>query len=489
MTNIFSTIKALVTAGFIILPLQARAGAASDSLSLQGKSLILRENPTPHPWKAAAEVTAINIFVWGADFAQDKTFSKINWKSIQDNFSRGMVWDFDGLATNLFGHPYHGALYHNAAREHGLNFWQSIPYNLAGSAMWEFIAEIEPPAINDVIATTLGGAMLGEISHRASRLALRDNTRGLERAGREAAYFLVNPIGGINRLLSGDTWKYRSSAYLYHDYDLIPVKVSLSAGGVMLTDNKGFKNFKATPYLRLGLEYGEAFDAEQNSPFDFFTAEVIATPSSKQRFLNSIQLLGRLWGSNIDLSDSRDDATFGIYQYYNYYNGRTSNRLCETVSYGPGLIYKWNREGFVKSIQEGLFAGAIVLGGAYTDYFRHIDRDYSMGCGFSLKSMTKAEFRHGIKLDFEARYYRIYTFLDACDNKDFTDVEPLFYNTLGNEGNYQMAVLHARIEKSISRNMGIELIGDLFRRCAHYRYQQNAAATNYELKAGLVYSF
>ena len=62
--------------------------------------------------------------------------------------------DNDQFSTNLFAHPYHGNLYFNAARSNGLTFWESAPYAFAGSLMWEIAAEVEPPAINDLMATT-----------------------------------------------------------------------------------------------------------------------------------------------------------------------------------------------------------------------------------------------------------------------------------------------------------------------------------------------
>ncbi len=31
--------------------------------------------------------------------------------------------------------------------------------------MWEFCGEVEPPAINDVLATTFGGICIGEVMH------------------------------------------------------------------------------------------------------------------------------------------------------------------------------------------------------------------------------------------------------------------------------------------------------------------------------------
>ena len=87
------------------------------------------------------------------------------------------MWDNDKFSTNLFAHPYHGNLYYNSARGNGLSFWQSAPYALGGSLMWEFMGEVEPPAINDILATTMGGICFGEISHRISHLLLNDRSR------------------------------------------------------------------------------------------------------------------------------------------------------------------------------------------------------------------------------------------------------------------------------------------------------------------------
>lgn len=64
--------------------------------------------------------------------------------------------------TNLFAHPYHGNLYFNAARTNGMNFWQSYPFALGGSLMWEFLGENTPPSINDLLATSIGGTAIGE---------------------------------------------------------------------------------------------------------------------------------------------------------------------------------------------------------------------------------------------------------------------------------------------------------------------------------------
>ena len=60
--------------------------------------------------------------------------------------------------------------------------------------MWEFFGESDPPAINDVIATTIGGVAIGEITHRVSDVLLDDRERGFRRFLREAGAFIINPM-------------------------------------------------------------------------------------------------------------------------------------------------------------------------------------------------------------------------------------------------------------------------------------------------------
>ena len=188
--------------------------------------------PTPkHPWRALAEVTAVNVGVQLFDrWVLNSDFAQTTLRSLKRNFTDGMVWDNDFFITNMFAHPYHGNLYFNAARTNGLTFWESAPYALLGSAMWEFLGETEPPAINDIIATTCGGMAIGEMTHRLSLTILDDRTFGFPRFLREAAAAIINPIQGIHRIVSGDAWHVKSRNYRYHDFHETPLDVSFSVG-------------------------------------------------------------------------------------------------------------------------------------------------------------------------------------------------------------------------------------------------------------------
>ena len=163
-------------------------------------------------WRASAETAGFNIGLWAFDrYVQKGHYAYINWNTIKANFKHGFEWDNDHLNTNMFAHPYNGSLYFNAGRSNGYNFWQSELFAIGGSAMWEMFMECEYPSTNDIIATPVGGAAIGEVLYRTSDLILDDRTTGGRRFGRELAAFLVSPMRGFTRIVTGRAWERRSA--------------------------------------------------------------------------------------------------------------------------------------------------------------------------------------------------------------------------------------------------------------------------------------
>lgn len=155
-------------------------------------------------WRAGAETVGFNIGLWAFDrYVLKGHYAYISWNTIKENFRHGFEWDDDHLHTNMFDHPYNGSIFFNAGRSNGFNFWQSELFAIGGSAMWEMFMECEYPSTNDIIATPIGGAALGEVLYRTSDLILDDRSTGGERFGREFAAFLVDPMKGINRIVTG----------------------------------------------------------------------------------------------------------------------------------------------------------------------------------------------------------------------------------------------------------------------------------------------
>ncbi|MDR1129724.1 MAG: DUF3943 domain-containing protein, partial [Prevotellaceae bacterium] len=210
--------------------------------------------------KAAVEVVGINLGVWTFDryvIASDAVYN-IDLNTMKRNFRQGFVWDNDQFSTNLLGHPYHGGLYFNAARSSGMNFGQSFPYSLAGSLMWEYCMENEPPSINDFISTSIGGAVLGEITFRLSDALIDNSATGLNRFGRELLVTVISPMRGLNRVFSGDAWKIRNR---YDEFsEDIPVNFYIATGYRGLAEDSEIRNqLDNGTYIDFRLNHGNLF--------------------------------------------------------------------------------------------------------------------------------------------------------------------------------------------------------------------------------------
>lgn len=129
-------------------------------------SVDLEEGEQKHFCIASAETMGFNLGLWAFDrYIRKGDYAHISLKSIKKNLTHGFKWDNDNLSDNIFLHPYYGNIYFNADRSNGYNFWQSSLFAAGGSLMWELFMENEYPSTNDIIATPIGGMVLGERAH------------------------------------------------------------------------------------------------------------------------------------------------------------------------------------------------------------------------------------------------------------------------------------------------------------------------------------
>lgn len=449
-----------------------------------------------HPWKAALEAFAINVGVQCFDqFVMNEEFAKISFHSIKHNIETGFVWDNDQFSTNLFAHPYHGGLYFNAARSHGMNFWESVPYSFCGSLMWETTCEIEPPAINDLMATTFGGIAIGEVTHRVSNLVFDDRLSGFPRFMREFLGTLICPIKGLNRILSGDAWRVRGRYYKYHDYQRSPVSFSASAGYRYLADNNTLFRGEGNPYVRFNLVYGDPFDGETTKPYDYFTLDATFGLSSNQPLITGLHLLGRLWSVPVEVSKGTE-MEFGIFQHFNYYDSQPVKdgtslvpyRISEAASFGPGIIYRFPQVGNLTRFEQRVFLDGILLGGSLTDYYNVIDRDYNMGSGYSVKAISFMEFGKVATFQIGADYYRIFTW-KGYEGKDLATTDPLYLNAQGDKGNASLLVLNARFSLALSNRLNLDFNVSNYWRDTHYSYHDDVTSKTFDMSLGLQYKF
>lgn len=228
-------------------------------------------------------------------------FAQITLDSIRVNLPLS-AWELDSdyFLTNQFGHPYQGAWAFTAARSAGLSFWWSTLYPFLTSLAWELVFEVDKPAVNDHITTTIGGALLGEALFRLSMLVVRS---GLPKWMREVFSFLLAPPAWINdalfeeQLAAGDLPK-------------VPFYRGWMGGGIVVQSQAA----RVGAFLTARVIHG-APDEEVSGPFSHF--DIAADLSiDRTQVVGDFTVRGLLWGRGYRLGRVHGVAgLFGSYEY------------------------------------------------------------------------------------------------------------------------------------------------------------------------------
>jgi len=306
---------------------------------------------------AAGEVVLLELLPWSFNrFISNSEFAHISTDTIKNNFETGFTYDADHFNTNQSSHPYHGSLFFNAARSNGYSYWESGAFTLAGSFLWEGFMEREPPAINDIVNTTLGGMTRGEIQHRLSKIVLDNTASGSERFWREVGGAILNPVGAFNRLINGDMTRDfpnpddRNPGFLHVVGDLGYRHIS---GGVDHADQGIFS---------LTLIYGDPFQTPVDKPFDVFAATIdLNVPGGA--LVSRIDEQGILKGW--ELTDRADPARhiFFFSQDYLYYNNAA--QVAGAQAFGAGFLSRYGLSPGLALVTD-ISALAIPLGAVQT---------------------------------------------------------------------------------------------------------------------------
>lgn len=346
--------------------------------------------------RAAANVLLVNWVIWQIAWARNKDWAPITRDTISRNLRAGFPFDHDMLPTNFFGHPYHGSLLFNAARGAGLSFWESSLHAVGGSLMWELFAEREPPSSNDLVATGLGGVLLGEITHRLSSQLLDDSRSGAPRLFRELGATLVNPVRGFDRLGTAHAWQTGPPPVR------IPVRLRLHAGGDRVQVEEQQEQVDTPePALVFGadVEYGELRARSGRNtlrPFEFF--ELYAGVNVFRSDVSGVNAhaYGLLYGADVPLSGGRDNSVFGVAMNYEFVGTNFTTYSGVSAGIVNHLVLRFGG-------QEARFAAGLdvvpILGATSTA--DDTERGYNFASGMS--PWTGVELRMGRRGDLGLR--------------------------------------------------------------------------------------
>lgn len=337
---------------------------------------------------AMGEALAINL---GAsafnEYVRNANFNQISPRSWYENMHHGLTWDDNQFRTNQYIHPFNGACYYNAARANGVSFWPSYGTSLFGAAVWEYMGETHPASFNDLISTGIGGAALGETLYRFSSMILDNQATGKSRFFHEAGGFLVDPIRGFNRILSGQAWKVASNPE--DDMDRRPNNsLHDTAIGWRRSGNGSWPSLEHdyTDYmwLRYRHEHGSVFDNTRTKPWDYFDANVEFAADEKNPLIK-FDIAGNWWTTSVG-EERKHMVSFT--QHFEYENTFAYEYGGQSI--GPTFFSQWGSWHDFK-LDTRMDILATILGAVNSDYSdslavvaeqeRFREYDYGPGAG------------------------------------------------------------------------------------------------------------
>ena len=460
----------------------ARLGGADTLVSIK-----------PNALTALAKDLALNAAILSWDhFVQQRDWAAVTSHVIRDHFTHGPRLDNDSFSGNQFSHPYHGGMFYNTARNEGLSYGVSLLYPIIGSASWEWLCETNPPSINDLLSTGVGGAVIGEVTHRTSDIFFDDSRRGFGRVIREIIGSALNPVRAIHRILSGEMWRVSHSRGKRLEPQ--PYSFELGFGTRFMGEITGNRERLSSPYIDFNFNYGERFTPQGHTrPFDLFSLSLLANLSSEHPTVGNLDISGRLASRQSQSHDGRWAFDLGFYQnlkYMEHYSkaGKVAGHfsiLSEAVSFGGGLYAE--RTSPTTCFSGDLMLSAVVFGGINADYYQ--PRRYSYASGASIRSGL--QFAINQRAIIGNRFYtaRLYSFKgytpEQVAQQQAAGIDPSCW---GDQGHHTFISNTLYSQVNIFKNVRLGVDYQYFHRISRYTHYPTTRAKSYEWKLGLIYS-
>ena len=301
----------------------------------------------------------------------------VSTESIHENLISGQEWDDNTFNANNFRHPWQGGMYFNAARANGYDFYASSMFALAGSWLWEYTGERHHPSYNDMINTHVGGIAFGEFMYRMSSIVLDNTATGSGRAWRELGGFIISPLRGFNRIVTGEAFAVHANAP-----DRLPdaYGIAVEFGIRTLGEDRLWDSAVGKAFINIEGQYGDRFE-NLAKPYDNFRFGMQLNFSNSPHGIGRILLHGTLGGTRLD-SDQNRKQVVSAHQDLDYIDN-------EAYTYGGqsfGVGYQtFFRAGSRTGLRTGLFTNGILLGATKSDYPSISGREYDYGPGLGAK--------------------------------------------------------------------------------------------------------
>ena len=342
-------------------------------------------------WIPAGEIVGFDLLLNEINRHVIGNEYKSNLSSIRNNLRSSWNTDTDPFTVNQLGHPYQGSMYYGFARSAGLNFWESMGYTAAGSAMWEIAGETTPPSFNDQITTGFGGSFLGEALFRMSHLVLDEAS--MPGFWREVLAAAISPPTGLNRLAFGDRFDHIFSSHEPVYYGRLALGVATntehkSGTSTTLQHTEEIADFS----LDYGLPGKPGYSYDR--PFDYFTFKITASSANG---VENLMTRGLLVGTDYEAGKNYR-GVWGLYGSYDYIEPQIFR--VSTTALSLGTTGQWWVSRTI-ALQGSVLAGAGY--GAVGTVHGTAENDYNFGVAPQALIALRAIFGDRVSLESTTR--------------------------------------------------------------------------------------
>ncbi len=380
-------------------------------------------------WIPLAEVPAFNVAVWAVDrYVLNEDFARIGPDTWSHNIKTGWEWDSDRFGMNFLLHPYSGGINFMSARSNGYGFFESVPFAIGGSLIWEYFGENSLPSYNDIINTPVSGAFYGEILYRLSSNILDDRTSGAQRFFRELGAAAISPPRFFNRLIQGKLTRKTTEEV----YQKEPINVEVAAGMRKLNTGNSFLSGPANFMTNVQLDYGYPLEKRKWKPFDYFTLHAGINFGVGRKYVENITGYGVLFGKNAEVG--KLEMLLGVFQHYDYFDNKTFE--LGSFAFGGGIMSKYplSKESYVFT---NIHLGGVPLAGNST----RLGPDSSEIRDYTYNGGAEGKFETGLNLGWGSVQINGYAYW--------------LHTYIGAPGNNYIGILRPRVTIRLVKNLSI----------------------------------
>jgi hypothetical protein len=381
---------------------------------------------------ALAGMVSVNLVIGGWNrFVSRSGWAQVYWDDIKEPWNRTIKFDRDWYWTNFVLHPYQGGLYYLAGRNANLNCFESLLLSTAGSFMWEYFFETNSPSTNDLVYTSIGGFVTGEMIYRL----------GLEAASVwKPLSYLANPVRLLTDPLSGHAPQ--GPTGLLQKFSL-RAGFGTAAANAFPADSDDDRGEFFPAYATAGFAavYGDPYGHDSNTPYSQFELEMNfsvgigsgeGADSTEQKIMYDIDLFsdGMLWSRNPDWGESKDTSVGFVMEYDFMWHS-----FMEFSSLGPGVAVKQRIRRENGDVMWQTHLAGIIMGTADTYYLRrgiipepdYVSCDYGYTTGFEAVQKYAFEHKSGLIFSAATRAYAMWKYPAQVQDCDDTGWEIFAY--------------------------------------------------------------